>query len=97
MSSEAGPVACSPSPAFGAALQPRSAISRRGNIFEFGAAQPLRKTTSAACGAGRGSIANDAAEGCPVSAFIAPADESGILPDEESRTRHAPILRFGRP
>ncbi len=49
--------------------------------------------TSAAYGLGRDSIAGGAAVGCPVSAFIATANRSGGLPDEESRTRHAPSER----
>ena len=33
--------------------------------------------------------------GCPVSAFIATSEQSGVLPDEESRARHAPSERGG--
>jgi hypothetical protein len=49
--------------------------------------------TSAAYGVSRNAITEALAVGCPVSAFIATADESGVLPDEESRTRHAPSER----
>ena len=72
-----------------------SIISRRGVISELGRLQPLREMTSAACGVGRNAITETLAVGCPVSAFIEMVDESEVLPDEESRTRHAPSEVLG--
>ena len=54
--------------------RPRSIISRRGDISEFGRQPPLRKMTSAAYGVSRDSIAEDVSVGCPVSAFFATAE-----------------------
>ena len=86
-----------PTPAFGrASVPPARRISLKGDNVGIGRALPLRKMTSAAFGVGRDSVAEALAVGCPVSAFIATAEYSGVLPDEESRTRHAPIWRFRR-
>jgi hypothetical protein len=52
--------------------------------------------TSAAYGVCRDSTAGVLAERCPVSAFFATVSFAGGMPDEESRTRHAPIRGFGR-
>ena len=49
--------------------------------------------TSAAYGVGRDSIADGVAERCQVSAFFVPTAQGLRLPDEESRTRHAPSER----
>jgi len=60
------PGAYSPSPAFAVASRSRSVLFRRGDILEIGRQPPLRKTTSAAYGVGRDSIADALAERCPV-------------------------------
>ena len=58
--------------------------------------QPLRKMTSAAYTVGRHSISDGFAVDCQVSAFFATTAQPRVLPDEESRTWHVPVRRFGR-
>ncbi|RLE22158.1 MAG: hypothetical protein DRJ65_14465 [Acidobacteria bacterium] len=65
-------------------------------MTEIGRKQPLRKTTSAAYDKGRHSIAVGTAVDCQVSAFFATTAQPSVLPDEESRTWHVPVRRFGR-
>ena len=49
--------------------------------------------TSAAYGVSRDAVADGVAERCQVSAFFATTAWPEGLPDEESRTRHAPSER----
>ena len=52
-------------PAFGRPIRSsRSALSRRGSIFDSGGSQPLQEMTSAAYGVGRDAVAEALAEGC---------------------------------
>ena len=74
---------------------PARRISLKGNRVGIGRAWPLRKTTSAAYGVSRDSIANGAAVDCPVSTFFATSSWLGGLPGEENRTPHVPSEVFG--
>ena len=69
---------------------PARPFPSRGNTVESEEHSPLRETTSAAYGVGRDSIAGGVAERCQVSAFSVTTAGAKGLPDEESRTRHAP-------
>ncbi len=52
--------------------------------------RPSGKRPRRPTGFGRDSVAEGVAVGCQVSAFFATTSRAGVLPDEESRTRHAP-------
>ncbi len=75
---------------------PARCISRRGFMTGIVKEQPLRKMTSAAYTVGRHSISDGFAVDCQVSAFFATTAQLRVLPDEESRTWHVPVRRFGR-
>ncbi len=74
--------------------RPRSIISQRGDISEFGRQPPLRKMISAACGVSRDSIAEGVAVGCPVTPFFASAARLGVLLGEERAHPARPDLAF---